>query len=369
MTTRVLEIIPTLDRGGAEKQLALLAAGLPRDQFEVHVCALTRGGPLVEKIESAGVPLAVIGKTWKIDPGALWRLKRHIRQLQPDIVHTWIFAANCYGRYAASRVGVKHIVAGERCVDRWKVWHELAIDRMLAKWTERIVTNSSGVVDFYAGKGLPKEKFVIIPNGIEPFHSPSTTSRDALLNELGLPGDARIIGAIGRLWEQKRYKDLIWAADLLKCIRDDTHLLIIGDGPQRWRLERFRDLCEIADHVHFLGQRDDVPRLIEHFDCLWLGSGYEGQSNAIMEAMSAGIPVVATDIAGNRDLVVPDKTGYLVPVGDRAEFARWTNVLLDDRDLAKRMGEAGRDRVVNEFSVQQMINRHVDLYNELVSAD
>ena len=365
MTKRLLLIIPTLDRCGAEKQLTLLATGLPREKFDVHVCALTRGGPLLECLEKHNTPVTVIGKSWKVDPAAYLRLRKHIRRLAPDIVHTWIFAANAYGRLAAFGAGVKRVVAGERCVDQWKKGYELTIDRYLARRTERIVTNSSGVRDFYAERGTPAAKFVVIPNGIRPFSPPAETPRDELLTELGLPSNARLIGAINRLWPQKRIKDLIWAADLLKNVREDSHLLIVGDGPQRWRLERYRDQVEIADRVHFLGERDDVPRLLSHLDCLWLGSGYEGQSNAIMEAMSAGIPVVATDIPGNRDLVVHEQTGYLVPVGDRAGFGRWTNVLLDDRELAQRFGEAGRRRMTEEFSVQRMIDRHVDLYDEI----
>jgi glycosyltransferase involved in cell wall biosynthesis len=225
------------------------------------------------------------------------------------------------------------------------------------------------VRDFYVQHGIPQEKFAIIPNGIPPFAPATSTSRGELLDELGLPADARVIGAISRLWPQKRIKDLIWAADLLKCIRDDTHLLIIGDGPQRWRLERYRDQVEIADRVHFLGERDDVPRLLPHFDCLWLGSAYEGQSNAIMETMSAGRPVVATDIPGNRDLVVHEETGYLVPLGDRAGFAQRTNILLNDAELAGRLGEAGRRRMLEEFSVERMIERHVELYQQILAEE
>jgi hypothetical protein len=107
-----------------------LACGLPRDEFDVHVAVLTRTGPLEEQLGQAGVPVTLIGKRWKIDPGAYWRLRRHIRQLQPDIVHTWLFAANAYGRQAAMSAGVKHIVAGERCVDPWKGPVQLSIDRV-----------------------------------------------------------------------------------------------------------------------------------------------------------------------------------------------------------------------------------------------
>jgi glycosyltransferase involved in cell wall biosynthesis len=363
---RVLQVIPTLVRGGAEKQLAMLSAGLPRDRFDVHVAVLTHTGPLEESLRSAGIPVTVIGKRWKLDPIAYLKLQRHIKSLQPDIVHTWLFAANAYGRQAAIAARVPHIVAGERCVDPWKGQGQLAIDRMLTTRTDRIAVNSSGIVEFYVGKGLPREKFVVIPNGI-PSAAAVTLSREEVLNELNLPSDSRLIAAVGRLWPQKGLKDLIWACDLLKCIRNDVHLLIIGEGPQRWRLERFRDHVQIGDRVHFLGERSDVPQLLPHCECLWLGSSYEGQSNAIMEAMNAGLPVVATDIPGNRDLVIPGETGFLVDVGDRAAFAQKTQMLLTDPARARQMGQAGLSRVHDHFSVEQMINRHVALYEQLAA--
>ncbi|HEY4309580.1 MAG TPA: glycosyltransferase [Pirellulales bacterium] len=366
MKQRILQIIPTLDRSGAEKQLTLLAAGLPRDEFEVHVCALTRGGPLSAPLAEAGIPLHVIGKSHKFDPIAFWRLKQHIASLRPRLVQTWIFAANSYGRAAALAAGVSCIVASERCVDPWKTWHELAIDRWLARRTARIIVNSSGVQEFYTHHGIDAGKFTLIPNGIGPAAG-STIPREALLSELGLPADARIIGAVNRLWPQKRVKDLIWAADLLKVIRPDVHLLIIGDGPHRERLIRFRRQVVIEDKVHFVGERNDVAQIMHHFDALWLASEYEGLPNVIMEAMSHGVPVVATDISGNRDLVVPGETGYLVPVGDRAGFARYTNKLLNDRDLAQRLGESGRQRVLAEFSIEKMVERHAALYRELLA--
>jgi glycosyltransferase involved in cell wall biosynthesis len=365
---RLLLIIPTLVRGGAEKQLALLARGLPREQFELHVAVLTHSGPLEQSLTDDGISVTVIGKRWKFDPLCYWRLLRHIRTIKPDIVHTWLFAANSYGRQAAIAAGVKHIIAGERCVDPWKATWQLAIDRWLAPKTERIITNSNGVMEFYVGHGLPTDKFVVIPNGIALEPIPNSVSREELLQELDLPPSARLLGAVGRLWPQKRVKDLIWAADLLKTTRDDAHLLIIGDGPQRSRLERYRDQSLIIERVHFLGERDDVPRLMQHFDVLWLASEYEGQSNAVLEAMASGIPVIATDIPGNRDLVVDDMTGYLVPLGDRFEFTRRTHWLLDDESLRRRLGAAGRQRVLTEFTVEQMVARHASLYRQLAGS-
>jgi len=363
---RILHIIPTLDRSGAEKQLTLLACGLPRDEFDVHVCALTRGGPLLADLERAGVPATVIGKRWRLDPWAFWRLRRHVTRLRPEVVHTWLFAANAYGRAAALACGVPRLVAAERCVDPWKGDFELAIDRWLARRTDWLVANSPAVRDFYVGQGLPAERFAVIPNAV-PAAAPSTITRRELLDQLGLPDGVRLIGLLGRFWRQKRIKDAIWVADLLKVVRSDTHLLVLGDGPQRLRLLRFRDQVRIRDRVHFLGRRDDALNLLPHFDVLLSTSAYEGQSNAILEAMAAGVPVVASDIPGTRDLVVHGETGYLAPVGARAEFAKYIHRLLDDPALAARLAAAGRRRAEQEFGVEKMIAGYATLYRGLLT--
>ncbi len=366
MTKRILHIIPTLDRCGAEKQLVQLATRLPHDEFDVHVCVLTRDGPLRGVLDAAQVPVTVIGKHLKLDPFAYWRLKSHVRRLAPDLVHTWLFAANAYGRRAALACGVRHLIAAERCVDPWKTRFQLAIDRHLARRTQRIATNSAGVRDFYVGKGLPADKFAVIANGVAPPQIEQPAAREELLAELGLPADARLIGVVARLWPQKQIKDLIWAVELLRRVRDDAHLLIIGDGPQRWRLTRYRDLVGIVKKVHFLGHRNDVPRLMQHLDLLCLSSAYEGQSNAVLEAMAMGLPVVASDIPGNRDLVIPEQTGHLVAVGDRAGYARSMNILLNDTELAERLGEAGRRRVEQHFTIEKMVDGYVELYREVL---
>jgi glycosyltransferase involved in cell wall biosynthesis len=365
VTKRILYIIPSLDRAGAEKQMSILAAGLPRDEFDVSVCALTRGGPMLDDLRRAGVPVTVIGKRWRADPLAYWLLQRHMARLQPDLVHTWLFAGNAYGRAAALSCGVKRIVAGERCVDPWKGWLELAIDRRLARRTDRIVANSPAVRDFYTARGLPADRFEVIPNAVPPAPA-SRLDRRQLLQSLGISEGSRLVGLVGRLWPQKRVKDAIWAADLLKVVRNDIHLLIVGDGPQRARLHTFRDQVRIADKVHFLGHRNDVPDLLPHFDVLWSTSGYEGQSNAILEAMACGVPVVASDIPGTRDLVLHGETGYLVAVGDRAAFAKFTNRLVDDSKLAEQVGRAARPRAASPFSPSQLIDRHAALYRQLL---
>jgi len=362
--TRITYLIPTLDQSGAEKQLTLLASRLPRDEFSPQVIALTRGGPYEAQLAAAGVPVTILHKRWKLDPWAWRRLKRELHRQSPDILHTWLFAANAYGRLALPATTSVQRVVSERCVDSWKAGWQLWLDRRLMSRTDRLIGNSPSVVEFYTQLGMPTARCQCIPNGIEP-STVDRGSRGALRASLGIPESAFVIVSIGRLAEQKRVRDLIWGAITLWQIRPQVHLLVIGDGPERSRLEAFAAEVEAQPVVHFLGHRDDATRWLAAGDVFWLGSSFEGLSNSVMEAMSAGLPVVATDIPPNRELINPDEHGYLVRVGDPVGFMQFTRRLIDEPSLGERLGNAGRDRMHREFSTELMVQRYVELYRSL----
>jgi glycosyltransferase involved in cell wall biosynthesis len=365
---KILFVIPTLDRCGAEKQLALLATRLPRDEFAVEVCALTRGGPYEAELRAANIPVTVIGKRLKIDPVAAWRLRRVIRQSRPDIVHTWLFAANSYGRAVARWCGVPVLVASERCADHWKGTSERIVDRWLAPATDAIIVNSQAVRRFYEAAGFDPKKLVLIPNGVA-ISPVSIVDRAALLAELGLPADARVLGYVGRLWPQKRVHDLIWATELIKNIKPNVFTVVVGDGPERDTLVDYTHKIAIDDRVRFVGPRDDVPRLMTIMEALVQPSEFEGMPNSIMEAMAAGLPVVASNIPGNDELVTDGESGFLVPVGDTKMLASRINRLLDEPDLSRRFGQAGQARVRDQFSVERMVASHVQRYRELMNGN
>jgi glycosyltransferase involved in cell wall biosynthesis len=184
--------------------------------------------------------------------------------------------------------------------------------------------------------------------------------------ELGIPSDTRVVGYVGRLAGQKRVMDLIWAFELIRVMHGEVHFVIAGDGPERAKLEAFTRSLEISQRVKFLGHRDDARRLLPALDLFWLASDFEGMSNSVMEAMAAGLPVVASDIAPNRELVIDGQTGFLAPVGDRVAFAQLAERILLDPVLARQLGTAGRERVATQFSVERMVEGYARLYREVL---
>ena len=146
--------------------MVLLAKGLPRDRFRVEVATLTRLGPLQAELEAAGIPVTSIGKRFKVDPFALSRLVRFLKAGRFDVVQTWIFAANTYGRVAARMAGVPVVVTTEMAVDLWKGKVEHVVDRRLARWCDRLVGNSHAVVDYYRKLGVPDDRLAMIYSGI-----------------------------------------------------------------------------------------------------------------------------------------------------------------------------------------------------------
>ncbi len=364
---KVSLIIPTMDRGGAEKQVAILARGLADRGVEVDVVLLTRGGPRETELDHPGVTRVLIGKRLKFDPACWWRLRRYLARRRPDVVHTFLFAANAYGRSAAASVGVPVIIGSERCVDPWKARWQHSVDRRLMKVTDALTTNSPGVVEFYRSVGVPAEAFTVIDNAIGS--APPTMPRAEARESLGVSPDCRLIVAVGRLWPQKRIRDLIWAAELVATLIEDVQLVIVGDGPQRDALIRHRDRVTFPHRVWFAGGRDDVARWLPHASAFWIASEYEGQSNAVLEAMRAGVPVIASDIAGNRDLIDPGQTGWLFPVGDEAELATRTRWVLEHPEPAAEVARAGRRMVAERFTIERMIDQHLNLYRRLLSAE
>lgn len=361
---RIAFVIPTLDQSGAERQLALLATGLPRDRCEIKVFGLNRGGPWADVLKSAGIPVEILGKRFRFDPLTWLRLKTKLREFHPDIVQSFLFAANSYVRLpGVCPVGAR-IIVSERCVDVWKSRWQRQLDRRLIPRTDAMTANSQSVADFYSALGVPQHLITVIPNGI-----PALTGeldRDYLRRELKLSDDERVIGYVGRLAKQKRLEDVLWAFQLLRQVVRPCRLVLIGDGPERDQLATMAKNLDCRQHLIFAGHRPDAYRLMQGLDAFCLASEFEGMSNSLMEAMSLGLPVIASDIAANRELVLHEEDGLLFPVGKAPELTKGLKRIMEDRSLAGSLGNAARRKMEHCHSVKGMVESHLRLYEQLL---
>jgi glycosyltransferase involved in cell wall biosynthesis len=357
---RILHIIDSLDYNGVTSQLLVLAKSLAQANIEVHVCALGINNPRQIDFAAAGISTHTIPRRWALDPLADWQLVRYVRKLKPSIVQTWDSLPGMFGPIMAGLP----FIAGNYRIDRWKPAWQWALERRFAKRAARRSTNSMPVRAWSVRHGLPAAESSVIPGGVE-LERRSDVSREELLRTLNLPADARLIGVVGQLAPQKRVKDLIWAADLLRVLHNNLRVLVIGDGPLRDQLQEYARLASDLEHIHFLGAGSDAWRITPHLDVLWNASENVGQSVAILEAMAAGVPVIASDTESNRELIVDGETGYLIPLGTRsgrAARARLTDRIFTDVSLASRLGKASIDRVAERFSAEQMLQQHLALY-------
>lgn len=356
---RVMHVIATLDGDGAQRQMAALVSRLDRARFAPSVCVLTRGGPVEDDLRRAGAPFRILGKKWKFDFGVLSKIREMIDDEQADVVHTWMFTANAFGRRAAFQSGVRAVIAAERNVDAWKPWLYRAIDRRYARRTFRIVCNSRDVLDHCVRDvGLPPEKLVVIENGLDIDRlRPSDPA--GLRRELDVPDGAPLIGTAGRLMEQKAVHRLIDALEALPGV----HARIAGEGPLRAELERRIAAAGLADRCRLVGYVDRIADFLAMLDVFVLCSTFEGSPNALAEAMALGRPVVAVDAPGTRTVVRDRETGLLVAPESLADGIR---ALLVDEELRSVLAVRGRADVLDRFSMSEMVARYQALYEEAV---
>jgi glycosyltransferase involved in cell wall biosynthesis len=345
----------------------VLANGLSERGFDVRVAALAGGGSLVSEFSAANIPTVELGRRWASDPIAFGRLRRLARRLRPDVIHAWDADAALYGCLVAGRPKAPHLIVGQHRIERWRGSWRWLIERRLTQRAKCFAVSSLHVRNWCVKRGLPAEKFVVIPPGVPPAPA-SDVSREELLRALQLPENARLIGVVGRLLPEKNVKDLIWAADLLRVLHEGLRLLVIGDGPMRPQLEQYARLASDLDHIQFLGERADVWRIMPHLDVLWNADEPRGHSIAVLEAMSAGVPVIASDTPFNREFVTENETGYLIPLHERAgraTRARHTDRLFTGRELAARLAAASHQRVAQHFSAERMVHAYMTGYADI----
>jgi sugar transferase (PEP-CTERM/EpsH1 system associated) len=362
MSTPVLYLITELSTGGAQAALLRLLKRLDRDRFSPTVACLYNGdGAVAQEIRALGIDVFDAQMRNKADLPALLRLYRHVRRIRPAILHTSLFHANLPGRVLGRIAGVPIIICSERTMAMEPQWR-YRVNRWTIGLVDRVIAVSDSVRDFCVSHiGLPAEKLVVIYNGVELPKGPFPSPREARAG-LGLPAEGPVIGAVSRLEPVKGTSFLIQALAQV----DNATLVVIGDGAERTALKALAQDLGVAGRIQWTGHRRDVPTLLPAFDLYVQPSLHEGMPNTILEAMAAGLSVVATAVGGTPEVVDDGITGLLVPPRDPDALAGAITALLRDPSLRHKMGRAGPERVKDHFSLEQMVQQTQALYECLL---
>jgi glycosyltransferase involved in cell wall biosynthesis len=375
---RIVYLVTCLSAGGAETMLVRLLRTIDRDRFDPVVISLM-DGRLRDAIESLGVPVHALGlRQGQVTPGAFFRLITLIRKERPDIVQGWMYHGNLAAQVVSLFSGRPIVCwcihgsfdayATETPLTRLVIW----VSARLSKLPAKIVFVSKESVPAFRDIGFEMHHSCVIPNGFDTGDfRPSTEARSSVRTELGIGVDAPLIGMMARYHPQKDHENFCNAAALIARERTDVHFLLAGNGVTQENPTLMRALRRhgIEGRVHLLGERVDVPRLTAALDIATLSSSRgEAFPLAIGEAMSCGVPCVVTDVGDGAFTV--GGTGVVIPPRNaEALAAGWNQLLSAGAEERRRLGEAARRRIQENFSLTTTVRKYEDLYTSLLTVD
>ena len=382
MPAKKLCLICEATEGGVRKHLRglLRAFSRPEEGIEIHALFGDRGEPgLREELDSLAANQRAFSYRFipelrrAVNPAndipAYRRIKHHLREIQPDVVHTHSSKAGVLGRHAAQSLGIKNIIHTPHVFPfQWsrglKEKFYFALESHIARGTRTLVCVGESQREDAFKRGLPGGKLIVVRNGLELNAQLPAANRGALRASLNLKPDARVVGMVARLAPQKGVGCFVQAARKVLDRRPEVVFVLVGGGPLEAETRaRLAQLRVPPENFRLLGHREDAQSLFPAFDLVIMSSLYEGLPYVELEAMAWGLPIVATDVLGSRDVVVEGQTGYLARVNDADQIAAHTLVLLDDENLRNRFGAAARARVAEHFSFDAFIEGHRRLYN------
>lgn len=365
---RVLYLSHAFAVGGAEEIVLNLVRHLP-PRFEPVVACIHEAGPIGEEIRRTGVPFHVLGlKPGLRRPFDILRLRDFLHDCQPLIVHTFLLTGSLYGRFAAMMARVPVVIGTEvNIYDRKQLLHKVA-ERWLMRGTDAVIASAESVRDFYLNQIQADPADVrVIYNAVDWSQLETTMSREQMRASFNVPDEAPLAGIIARLTEQKAHR-ILFDAVAQRSDLASLHLLVVGDGELRDGLQRRVDALGLDKRVHFAGARRDLGNVLAAIDVFVMPSLWEGLPLSLVLAMGAGLPAIATRVAGIPEVIQDGVSGLLVPPGDQEQLGAALSRLIGDSGLRIALGEAARAFVRPRFGIDGYVAAVTDLYDELLIA-
>ncbi len=373
---KIVHIITGLNTGGAEVMLRELLKHSPRPQFESQVISLSDVGPIGQSIRESGFPVSSLGMRAQVpDPGAIWRLSRRLKRINPDVVQTWLYHGDLIGGLAARLAGIQAIAWGihisqlDAPQSKKSTLATVKAGALLSPFVpRRIVCCAQSALELHERIGYDQTKMQVIPNGFDLGEfQPDESARDSVRDELGVVKEAPIVGLIGRFHPQKDHENFIRAATIVAQSDTRTQFVLVGSGSE-WsntQLGGWISNAGLKERFHLLGRRDDMPRLSAGLDVLALSSSYgEAFPLVVGQAMACGVPCAVTDVGDSAALV--GDTGRVVAPRDPQSLARAIRELLElDSNERAALGKQARRRIEERFSIQSVAARYHELYREI----
>lgn len=371
MKIKILHILHSLQVGGLENGVVNLINRLDPERFDHAICCITSAGPMAERL-ARPVEIHCLGKGSGRDYLLPLKIARVVGKVRPDIVHTrnW---GTIDGIIGARLAGVGRIVHGEHGREAADPTgangRRMMARKAFSPLVSRFVAVSADLREWLVdGVGIPGRKVVQIINGVDADRFSPPVSKTQARSKLGLASDGFVVGTVGRLDPVKDFQTLLRGFARMAGGCADTlrpRLVIAGSGPEEARLRALAEELGMAAVVAFLGERGDIPEVMRALDVFVLPSIAEGISNTVLEAMASGLPVVATGVGGNLELVEDGETGFLFAPGDAERLAERLGFLGSSPDLTVRCGGKGRVAVEERFSLARMVAEYGNLYSSV----
>jgi glycosyltransferase involved in cell wall biosynthesis len=378
---QILFVVGALQVGGTEQHLSMIARSLNQRGWQTSVYCLTTGGPLQAELDQSGIPvvlppiarpnrpLSLPDRIFRLGVAAGHLLTVMLRR-RPTIVHFFLPQAYLTGAPLAVLARIPVRVMSRRSLNAYQDRHPVlrAIEHRMHRTMTAILGNSRSVVRELQGEGVPADRLGLIYNGLDPTRFEQTDARAAMRESLGIPPSALVMVIVANLIPYKGHLDLLHALGAANASLPDWRLLVVGrDDGAGASIRAAASKLGIDQKVLLLGQRLDVPEILSSSDIGLLVSHEEGFSNALLEGMAAGLPMIVTDVGGNREAVVDGESGLVVPPHDPKQLCMAILRLAGDAALRGTLGAAARRRIAERFTIDRCIEGYEALYRKLLA--